>query len=152
MVETLTMRLFTIAGLALLFTISIGWETDFEKAREKAKKEHKLVLLKFSGSDWCIPCIRMQKEIFESDAFVKFADSSLVLVNADFPRLKKNKLSKDQQKNNDKLAEKYNRQGTFPLTLLMDNKGQVLKSWESYTKMTPEQFISQIKPLLNAAN
>ena len=146
------MRLFTIAGLALLFALSISWETDFEKAREKAKKEHKLVLLKFSGSDWCIPCIRMQKEIFESDAFAKFADSSLVLVNADFLRLKKNQLSKDQQKDNDKLAEKYNKQGTFPLTLLMDHKGQVLKSWESYTKMTPEQFISQIKPLLNAGN
>lgn len=146
------MRLFTIAGLALLFTISTGWETDFEKAREKAKKEHKLVLLKFSGSDWCIPCIKMQKEIFENDAFKQFADSALVLVNADFPRLNKNKLPKDQQKQNDKLADKYNKQGTFPLTLLMNNKGEVLKSWESYTKMTPEQFISQIKPLLNAGN
>lgn len=146
------MRFFSLAGLALLFAFSFGWETDFGKAIEKAKKEHKLVLLKFSGSDWCIPCIKMQKEIFSADAFEKFADSSLVLVNADFPRLKKNKLSKDQQKKNDELAEKYNKQGSFPLTLILDTNGQVLKSWESYSKMTPEQFIAQIKPLLNAGH
>jgi thioredoxin-related protein len=146
------MRLLSVAGLTFLFAFSFNWETDFDKAVDRAKKEHKLVLLKFSGSDWCIPCIKMQKEIFEADPFKKFADSSLVLVNADFPRLKKNKLSKDQQKKNDKLAEKYDKQGSFPFTLILTAKGEVLKSWEGYTKMTAEQFIAQIKPLLNAAN
>lgn len=146
------MRFFSLAAIALAITFSWGWETDFNKAVEKAKKEHKLVLLKFSGSDWCIPCMNMQKGIFETESFKKFADSSLILVNADFPRLKKNKLSKDQQKKNDELAEKYNKQGAFPLTLIVDTNGQVLKSWEGYTKMTPEQFIAQIKPLLDANN
>lgn len=146
------MRFFSIAGLALLFTLSVGWETDFEKACEKAKKEHKMVLLKFSGSDWCIPCIRMEKEIFENNAFKTFAEENLVLVNADFPRLKKNQLSKDQQKQNDKLADKYNKEGHFPLTILMNHKGDVLGSWEGYSNMTPEQFIDRIKPLLNDNN
>lgn len=146
------MRLFAAAGLALLLTFSSGWGTDLEKACEQAKKEHKLVILKFSGSDWCVPCIRMQKEIFDNDAFKSFADSSLILVNADFPRLKKNQLSKDQQKQNEKLADKYNKEGNFPLTLLMNHKGEVLKSWEGYSTMTAEQFISQVKPFLNAGN
>ncbi len=146
------MRLFSIAVTALLISVLPGWETNFEKAVEKAKKEHKFILLKFSGSDWCIPCIRMQKEIFDSPSFQQYADSSLVLVNADFPRLKKNQLSKDQQKQNDKLAEKYNTQGSFPLTLILDEKGTVLKRWDSYSSMTPEQFISQIKSIPHAAN
>lgn len=143
------MRLFAAGVVAFFCVVLSGWETDMSKALEKAKKEHKLVLLKFSGSDWCLPCMKMQKEIFESQSFIKFADTSLVLVNADFPRLNKNRLSKDQQKKNDALAEKYNKQGTFPLTLILDTDGKVLKSWESYSRMTPEQFIEQIKPLLH---
>ena len=139
------MKFFSFVVASLLLANALIWETDFSKATEKAKQEHKLILLKFSGSDWCIPCIKMQKEIFESSAFQKFSDSNLVLVNADFPRLKKNKLAKELQKQNEKLAEKYNNKGTFPLTLLLDENGKVLQSWDSYPKTTPEQFVAQLK-------
>src|SRR6187399_3736729 len=99
------------------FLFSNGtWETDFNKAQQSAKTEHKLILLNFSGSDWCGPCIRLKKDIFDSEAFMKYADENLVLVNADFPRLKKNILSKQQQKQNESLADTYNSDGAFPLT------------------------------------
>ena len=85
------------------FLFSNGtWETDFSKAQQSAKTEHKLILVNFSGSDWCGPCIRMHKDIFESNSFTQYAGEHLVLVNADFPRLKKHELSKDQQKKNDR--------------------------------------------------
>ncbi|MGB3153581.1 MAG: thioredoxin family protein, partial [Chitinophagaceae bacterium] len=64
--------------------------------------------------------------------------------------LKKNKLSKDLQKKNDKLAEKYNTQGSFPMTLLLDAKGQVIKSWEGYPNLTAEQFTGLLKGFVNA--
>ncbi len=92
----------------------------------------------------------MQKEIFENPAFINYADSNLVLVNADFPRLKKNKQPKDLSKRNEKLAERYNKKGTFPLTLILDENGKVLKSWDSYPKISPEQFTALIKELANA--
>ena len=76
---------------SLLF--STGWETDFNKAKQSAQSEHKLILLNFSGSDWCGPCIRMHKEIFDNNSFTQYADEHLVLVNADFPRLKKTRAS-----------------------------------------------------------
>jgi thioredoxin-related protein len=139
------MKFFSFITAALFLTHTFVWETDFNKATQKAKQEHKLILLKFSGSDWCIPCIKMQKEIFESNAFQNFADSNLVLVNADFPRLKKNKLAKEQQKQNEKLAEEYNKKGTFPLTLLVNENGKILQNWDSYPKITPEQFVAQLK-------
>src|SRR5438309_5907156 len=85
-----------------------GWITDFSKEKSEAAQYNKLILLNFSGSDWCIPCIRLHKEVFESAAFEKYAGEHLVLVNADFPRLKKNQLSKEQTKQNAALAEKYN--------------------------------------------
>jgi thioredoxin-related protein len=144
------MRFFSVLFLGLIVSASTFWETDFDKAQQKAQTEHKLILLSFSGSDWCIPCIRLHKEVFESAAFKAFADSNLVLVNADFPRLKKNQLSKDQQKKNDKLADKYNQQGSFPLTVLIDGQGKVIRSWEGYPDLTPEQFTEQIKTLVDA--
>jgi len=129
-----------------------GWENDFEQAQKKAVTEHKFILLNFSGSDWCGPCIRLTKDVFESASFATFSSENLVLVNADFPRLKKNQLSKEQQKKNDKLADKYNSQGVFPLTLLLNEKGKIIKSWEGNPGLSTEQFISQIKSTIGIGN
>ena len=119
---------------------------------KEPEQEHKFILLNFSGSDWCVPCINLQREIFESPSFKEFADSNLVLLNADFPRLKKNQLSKDQQKKNDQLADKYNPQGIFPYTLLLDAGGKVIHIWDGAPKATPEEFITQVKIFVNAGN
>jgi thioredoxin-related protein len=143
------MRFISILLLSSLF-LSSTWETDFEKAKEAAKKDHKLILLNFSGSDWCGPCIRMHDEIFESNAFKQYADSHLVLVNADFPRLKKNQLSKDQQKKNDRLADNYNKDGIFPLTLLLNAEGKVLKKWEGKPPLTSDEFTNAVKETADA--
>ena len=123
------------------------WETNFEKAKATATKEHKYILLNFSGSDWCGPCIRMHKEIFDNDAFQQFATQKLVMMNADFPRQKKNQLSKDLQKQNDQLADKYNSKGSFPMTALLDANGNVLRSWEGLPKESPDEFLNELKDL-----
>jgi thioredoxin-related protein len=138
--------------LSLLFFLNVSpvWLTDFDQAKQKAKEEHKYILLTFSGSDWCIPCIKLHKDIFDSNAFSSFAGENLELVNADFPRLKKNQLSKEQQKKNEQLADKYNPQGNFPYTLLLTEEGKVVKSWEGYPNVSPEEFTSQLKTLVHA--
>lgn len=132
----------------LLFTSfninSPAWMTDFDKAKTEAAGSGKLILLNFSGSDWCIPCIRLHKEIFQTEAFEKYAEDHLILVNADFPRLKKNQLPKEQIKKNEKLADKYDADGAFPLTLLLDANGNVLKQWNGLPKETAEQLTSEI--------
>ncbi len=118
-----------VTPLLLMAMMSV-WKTDFAKAREKAREEHKYILLNFSGSDWCIPCMRTKKEIFDKEPFSGFADTNLVLVNADFPRMKKDGLSKAQEKENESLAEQYNKEGAFPLTLLLDANGKVVREWK----------------------
>lgn len=144
------MRYFPVLFAGFFLFFGNGWQTDFENVKKQAEKENKLILLNFSGSDWCIPCIRLRKEVFESTIFKGFAESNLVLINADFPRLKKNKSSKDLQKKNDKLAETYNSQGSFPMTLLLDAKGKVIKSWEGFPNLTAEQFTGQLIGFVNA--
>lgn len=122
----------------------IKWESNFEAAKKAARESHKLILLNFSGSDWCGPCIRLRKEILESDVFSKMADTALVLVNADFPRNKKNRLSAALTKQNEALADIYNREGKFPFTLLLDADGKVIRTWEGFPGKSANDFSYEI--------
>lgn len=142
----LTLLLFAFTNTAT------HWENDFSKAKQTATTEHKYILLNFSGSDWCGPCIRLHKEIFDSELFAAFANDKLVLVNADFPRQKKNQLPKNQQAQNEQLADKYNTAGSFPLTLLLDADGKVVKVWDGFYKAGTAKFIDEIKEAIHGSN
>ncbi|MFN8406913.1 MAG: thioredoxin family protein [Sphingobacteriaceae bacterium] len=122
----------------------VVWLTDYNQAVAEAERSGKMILLNFSGLDWCGPCIRMEKEIFESEVFDTYAQKNLVLLRADFPRLKKNRLSETQVKKNESLADKYDSQGKFPYTVLMDTKGKVLEEWEGLPNSKPSAFVSEI--------
>jgi len=126
------------------------WQQGFEKAKQIAREKHQLILLNFSGSDWCGPCIRMRKEIFDSEIFSKMADTSLVLINADFPRNKKNQLDKLIKSQNENLADKYNPEGKFPFTVLLDADGKMIKTWEGLPNENAEQFTKQVKNICDA--
>jgi len=139
-----TLFVTVLCVFAMSFTI---WQPDFEAAKKTAKQKHQLILLNFSGSDWCIPCIRMRREIFDSDQFSKMADTSLVLINADFPRNKKHQLAENLKKQNEALAEKYNPEGKFPFTLLLDANGNVIKVWDGLPAQTAEQFAQTVKTI-----
>ncbi|MFN3848619.1 MAG: thioredoxin family protein [Spirosomataceae bacterium] len=137
-----------LALLSFLFFVSPSdWGLDIEKAKAEATSSKKMILINFSGSDWCGPCIQLKREVFESDAFKKFATDNLVLVRADFPRLKKNQLDKKQTLHNETLAEKYNQQGKFPLTVLVDSKGKVVREWDGFQANT-QVFIQEIQDAL----
>lgn len=144
------MKILLIAMASLLFMSFTAWEPDFNKALEKAKARHELVLLNFSGSDWCGPCMRMKKEIFENPEFAAMADSNILMVNADFPRNKKNQLTRDLQKKNDALAEKYNPEGKFPYTLLLDENGKIIKAWDGLPDEDATAFAIEVKNLCDA--
>ncbi len=132
-----------IVLVSVLF-ISGNWSLDFESAKGEAIAGHKKILLNFCGSDWCGPCIKLKQDVFESEQFSKFAEINLVLLKADFPRLKKNQLSKDQQKKNNLLADTYNPKGKFPYTVLLSENGEILREWDGY-QPSISQFIAEIK-------
>ncbi|OGS73423.1 MAG: hypothetical protein A3G95_04195 [Flavobacteria bacterium RIFCSPLOWO2_12_FULL_31_7] len=135
-----------IAIVLLLVNIGFAQQTEtFKQKLETAKTENKSVLLYFSGSDWCAPCVKFKKFIVNTPEFQTFATENLVIYNADFPRLSKNKLAKEVEKENETLADKYNSKGIFPLILLLDAEGNVIKKWEEYPKETVEEFIGKLK-------
>lgn len=137
------MKLITL--FLLLTVLPIKWEPDFNNAKKIAKEKHELILLNFSGSDWCGPCIVTRRDYLENPDFTAMANENLVLVNADFPRKKKNIGTAQQVKRNEDLAEIYNKEGSFPLTLLLNAEGKVLKTWYGKPETTPEQWTAEIK-------
>ncbi len=136
-----------MAWLCLTVPSSQDWLTDLQKASDIARNQQKFVLLNFSGSDWCAPCVRLKKEIFQTAEFNEVAAGSLVLVNADFPRSKKNQLGKEQQQLNDELAERYNPAGKFPYTLLLTAEGKVLYAWDGFPSGGKAAFLEELKKL-----
>jgi thioredoxin-related protein len=145
------MKVLFISFIISIFS-NVTWLGDFNQATVQAAKSHKLILINFSGSDWCGPCIRERKEILENDVFTNYAADHLVLVRADFPRQKKNQLGKEQVKLNEALADKYNPDGKFPYTILVDENGKVLKDWDGFPDESPAQFVAQISGVSNTAN
>ncbi len=143
----MTAKLTTLLMVFLMSTPT--WMLDFESAKQQAKEDNKIILLNFAGSDWCAPCIKLTRDIFEKDEFLAYAEAHLVLVRADFPRLKKNQLSKEQIKHNEALADRYNPEGKFPLTLLVSADGVVLHEWDGYQPITPADFVGQIRKFVS---
>ena len=138
------LKLLCVFSVGFFFINEPVWSPNLDSAKKQAHDENKMILLNFSGSDWCGPCIRLHKEILNSEAFEVYAKDHLVLLNADFPRMKKKQLSKEKQAQNDALADAYNKNGTFPLTLLLSADGKILKQWEGFPNETPEEFITDI--------
>ena len=68
-----------------------SWETDFKRAAKKADRKDRYMLLDFTGSDWCGWCIKLNKEVFDKSDFKDYARKNLILVEVDFPRMKKQK-------------------------------------------------------------
>jgi thioredoxin-related protein len=127
---------------------SADWGHSLKDALQIAKKDHKFILLNFSGSDWCGPCIKLHKEVFVLPEFISVANEKLLLVNADFPRYKKNQLAPALQQQNEALAEKYNARGIFPYTILLNEDGNQIKDWEGFPS-APADFISEIQEAIN---
>ncbi len=139
-------KLLTLA-LLLGLTLSItaqDWQLDLESAKSIASKENKKIILVFAGSDWCGPCIKLEKNIWESDAFQQESKASWVLLKADFPRKKANRLSKEQTQENEMLAEKYNPNGYFPLVLVLDESGKILGT-TGFKDISPLKYITHLK-------
>lgn len=75
------------------------WIVDFDEAKTIAAKEGKAILMEFTGSDWCPPCIALKEKVFDSDVFQTEAPKHLVLLKLDSPR--------DKSKQTDKEIEQY---------------------------------------------
>ncbi len=120
----------------------LPWQTDYEKALAEAKAGNKLLLMDFTGSDWCPWCIRLDKDIFAQKAFAEYAAKNLVLLKLDFPRGRT--LPPAEQAQNEKLAKQYNIEG-FPTVILLDGEGRQVGEPLGYMDGGAAAFIAAIE-------
>lgn len=134
-------RILTFIFFIIITTVNAQeWQTDFETAKTVAANENKKIILVFQGSDWCAPCIKLDKEIWSTEEFKNYASTNFVLLKADFPRRKKNRLTDSQQQKNNQLMEKYNLRGYFPYVAVLNKDGNLLGS-TGYKKISPSEYI-----------
>lgn len=122
------------------YSYAQDWKVNFEDAKTTSQENNQKIILVFSGSDWCAPCMKLEREIWNTTEFQDYAKDHFVLLKADFPRRKKNALTKQQQEQNNLLAETYNKEGYFPLVVVLDKNENVLGK-TGYKKATPQDFI-----------
>lgn len=132
------------ASFSLPAFASDGWLTDFEKAKEQAATEKKALLMDFTGSDWCTWCIRLRKEVFETEVFKAAAPKSFVLLELDYPQ-DQSKVSEAVRKQNEGLQAKYAIRG-YPTILLADATGRPFAK-TGYEKGGPEVYMKQLEEL-----
>jgi len=136
-----------------LFFLSISsfsqnWMTNFNEAKQVASEKNTNIVLVFQGSDWCAPCIKLDKEVWSTEEFRKLSKDHFVMLKADFPRKKANKLSEELTEQNGTLAEKYNNKGYFPLVVILDKTGNVLGKM-GYEKITPSNYFKKLTAFEN---
>lgn len=132
--------------LAFLPISAQEWQTDIDNAKEIAASEDLPIILVFQGSDWCAPCIKLDKEVFSTETFQLYAKDHFVMLEADFPKKKKNALPEEQQLKNNALAEKYNKRGIFPLVVVLDKDGNVLGE-TGYFKANASAYILHLESI-----
>jgi thioredoxin-related protein len=134
-----------VAG-ALCLAISTGraqlnWLTDYNSALKQARDEGKLVLINFTGSDWCGWCIKLKAEVFDRPEFAAFANANLVLLEIDFPRRKAQ--TEQQRINNSILQNKYRVEG-YPTLVVAGDNGRPMHML-GYVPGGPRPFIAEVK-------
>lgn len=130
------------AAFQVVAADNFGWQTDMPKAQAQAKKEKKLILLDFTGSDWCGWCIKLNHDTFSKTEWSDYAKKNLVLVEVDFPRGKEQ--SDSQKKANEALQKKYKVDG-FPTIVVIDTDGKVVWTNEGYLGGGPKAMIDAIE-------
>ena len=135
-----------IFAVLFLFSVVVScqdWQPTYAEALDCAKENDRPLLLVFSGSDWCAPCIKLDTSIWQSEDFKVYAKDNYVLYRADFPRKKENQLSKELTNQNNQLAERFNSKGHFPLVVILNMEEEVLGT-TGYKKARPEEYVDHI--------
>lgn len=142
-VKSLLLAFICASILATSARAELNWLTDPKVAQAEAKQANKLVMLDFTGSDWCGWCIRLRKEVFSKPEFQEYANKNLVLVEIDFPKGKAQARELAQQ--NMQLASRYSVQG-FPTLIVLDANGKKVGEL-GYVEGGPTAFIGELEKL-----
>jgi protein disulfide-isomerase len=132
-----------LAGVWLqMQAADLTWSTDLTRAQAQAKADNKMVLLDFTGSDWCSWCMKFDKEMLSTDKFAEYAKAHLELVVVDFPNKKPQ--SDELKAANKALGAKYGVDG-YPTFVVLNADGKEIGRQVGYAPGGPDAFIAQLQ-------
>jgi len=138
--------------IALLVISSVNgysqvWNNNIDEAVKQASKTNKQILLFFSVSEQCDNCISLEKNVFKTDEFNLFANDNYILVKLDFSNKPAGSMTPEMLENNLLIVEKYNKDGFFPLVVLLNKDSKVIGKTGIYKQETPSQYINILQSL-----
>jgi protein disulfide-isomerase len=120
----------------------LPWAADLPTALRQARAANKIVLLDFTGSDWCVWCIKFDDDILSKPEFSSYAKTNLVMVMLDFPNAKKQ--SEALKKNNQGLQDKFKVED-FPTYVALTPAGKEIGRQVGYLSGGPQAFIAELE-------
>ena len=118
-----------------------AWTTDYKQAQDEAKASHKLLLLDFTGSDWCGYCFQFDRAILSQPQFKDYANKNLILMEVDFPRRKAQTV--ETRKQNMELAQRYQVEG-FPTLVLLNGEGKTVWRYDGLFMGGVAAFLAEL--------
>ncbi|MFK7765747.1 MAG: thioredoxin family protein [Mariniblastus sp.] len=113
---------------------SMVWHESYDDAVAASLASGKPILADFTGSNWCSYCVKLKKEVFETEEFKQWAPENVVLLELDYPR--PSRQSAAIKKQNQRLKNKYQITG-YPTVLFLNPDGDVLGKLGYQNNPTP---------------
>ncbi len=147
MKKNICIALLALAAIFPAHAEHAGWV----KAQIEAKAGNKLVLLDFTGSDWCPACIMFHREVLEAPEFIAYCKTNLTVLVVDFPKFYPQ--STAQHDANVELVQQFNAANPdgsigFPVLMIVDADGKELTRQAGYRPSgSPKEFIALVEQL-----
>lgn len=143
------MRRLIISAVLIAFSVTaafaeyppMGWTDSIVEGIDQAQREDKMLLLNFTGSDWCTWCIKLESEIFSTPEFEEWAENNLVRVFLDFPN--GIKLPKETVYQNQRLQQYFGIRG-YPTLIVFDSDLTPLLQ-TGYQEVEPAEYIRHLQ-------
>jgi|GEM_PF-1448845 len=123
------------------------WIDDPEAASHAAEEEGRILLVFFSGSDWCILCQNLEDGLFADTSVRATLSEHFTPLQLDFPRKKKLSMAikheRDQWRTHYKVV-------AYPTILFLDPKTDQVLFRHEYVDLKPAEYVDKVlKPLSN---
>lgn len=121
----------------------IEWMSDMKLAGEKAEAEDKLLLVEFTGSDWCRYCVIQKKNVLNKPEFATWVEKHCVAVEIDVPHDASIVGGAEKKEANQKICEEYGIR-SFPSIMLMSPEGVLIGGYNG-AQSSPQAAIADLE-------
>ena len=118
------------------------WRSNLKDAFKEASVSGKDVLLYFTVASNCETCTELEKNVLDTPQFKNFSRENYIGVKQDFKKPDSANLEENLL-----IIEKYNKDGFFPLVVIINRNEKIVGQLGTYNGETPQQYIAKLQSL-----